>query len=171
MRHFLSVLLALVISGCAGCNPREDVIPGQIEATALVWQFYGNTEPNSPEPPRIEWVYPEDLDCGLSEDGIYQGFYRRQVPIEKTLGIKPQCVAGVFWSEGYYTQVAHKIGFKFTTSAFAHELYHAHLWRSTGDGNGTHTDPGFKPGGAVDQANANLAAAGYADEQVEARHD
>jgi hypothetical protein len=69
-------------------------------------------------------------------------------------------VAGVFWRDEYLAQVAHPFDFGYIKSAFSHELYHAYLFRTTGSGNGEHTDPGFKPGGAVDQANANLAGAG-----------
>lgn len=151
MTNKLLALLLLVISGCGGCSSYP-TIPHQEEATALVWAFYGESRPV----PAIEWIEPQDLNCGQNNGG----FYRRQIYAELATNAPKQCVAGVFWSDLYLIQVAHPDNFTFPMSAFSHELYHAHLWLTTGSGDGEHKTEGFQPGGAVSQANDALVDAG-----------
>ena len=154
----LVIALALLVSGCSGCTGYPNAF-FQEEATELVWHGVYSQSAWS-QPPQIEWIEPEDLDCGLGEDGVYRGFYRRIVPIERAIGITSQCVAGVFWSDTYTAQVAHPKDFTFPTSSFAHELCHADVWRKTGSGDPTHMGICFTTNGLVDSANQVLKDAG-----------
>jgi hypothetical protein len=155
MTKFLLALFILAISGCGGCSSYP-TIPRQEEATALVWIFY--SAPGAP--PAIEWIEQDDLDCGLGMDGVHRGFYRRQTDFEKLNSIPRQCVMGVYWPDRDLTQIARPIDFQYTSSAFAHELYHSYLWKKFRKGDPTHIMPGFQTGGAVDQANVLLMEAG-----------
>lgn len=57
----------------------------------------------------------------------------------------------------WYTNVSWWPGATFADTALAHELWHVQLMLTTGD-TPDHSDPGFKPGGAVERAIAALRA-------------
>ncbi len=132
----------MMLTGCVKRIPQQEL------ATSLVWDFYGGSR----RPPEVEWIEPGVLDCG---DGL-RGFYRAQIRLERVLGSPRECVLGVFWEDSYKAQVAHPVNFKFHTSAFAHELYHAILFNAYGTGDPSHTIDGWKPGGLVNQAESLL---------------
>lgn len=136
--------LFLLVMMLTGCVKR---IPHQEHATALVWDLYGGSR----KPPDVEWIEPSVLDCA---DG--RGFYRAQVSWERIVGAPRECVLGVFWEDTYKAQVAHRPNFKFSTSAFAHELYHAILFAEYGSGDPDHAAVGWRPGGLVEQAESLL---------------
>lgn len=136
-------------------------IPHQDEATTIVWRLtYGDADD---DPPDVSWVTQEDLNCGADSTGRFHAFYRDDI-----YGVSKgsTCVGGVTWeSWRIFCQVALPDGETFSTTAFSHELYHAYLRRRDGDGNSSHSDPGFgitfgHPYGLVDLANDNLKKEG-----------
>lgn len=138
------MLLALVFALTA-CT---DTIPRQDEAVNLVWDFFGGHR----KPPAVSWKSGAALDCGR----FAKGFYRARTALEVAVNAPRQCVLGVFWQNEYVAQVARPADFTFGNSALAHELRHAYVYDMTGDGDPNHDDPGFRDGGAVDQADALL---------------
>ena len=144
-RLFLLMVLLGLVTGCG--NPKRK-IPHQELATAIVWDFFGGTR----APPEIEWIDHHRLNCGEGN----RGFYREQIPIEKLYRLPKVCVVGVFWEHTYRIQVEYPPTFSFSDSAFAHELYHAHLYNTYGSGDPEHVAAGFLPGGLVDRADELL---------------
>jgi hypothetical protein len=65
------------------------------------------------------------------------------------------CIDGHYWPGLGWVQVAIYDG-ALQSGSLPHELWHAHLAR-LGIPDHNHADPGFQPGGAVDQAAALLA--------------
>lgn len=112
--------LVLLASLLIGCGANYDRIPGQDLATQLVWvDTYGQTG----SPPPIEWVTQPGLNCAPDGNGKNMGFYRGRWLYDPEMS--GQCVAGVFWTGWFITQVAIPDGFKIHETAFAHELLHA----------------------------------------------
>lgn len=152
--------VGVLVYALAGCQA-PDVIPAQARAVQVVWS---DTYQDLSDPPVVSWVTQGDLDCAPGTDGRFRGFYRGRWYGD--VGKSDACVGGVTWEDwGPYCQVALPDGETFSGTAFAHELYHAHLHYWTGDGNASHSDPGFgvafgHPYGLVDLANDRLSHEG-----------
>lgn len=149
MRRLLVLLLLLL----SACNTGYGTQPNQAEATRVVWvQTYGVT---GHPPPAVQWIEGPQLDCydnmGWYEAGAGDGG-------------APLCVAGLFFNNDWFAQVAWPAGNEtFSTTAFAHELCHAFSWLQSGGTNAdpTHIGPCFQPnGGYVQVANEALEAEG-----------
>jgi hypothetical protein len=121
-RMVLRLALLLPLSCLLACVPaRGDPapMPGQEEALAIVWyQTYGMTD----RPPAIEW---HDGTCSNGRPGFND--------------FDGTCLAGNFSDELYLVVQARAHGF----AGVAHELLHAALKVSRGDGDGGHRDPGW----------------------------
>lgn len=142
------ITLALFLGACSPAVPLDPTPqPGQDRGLDLVWySLYGNTR----RPPDVLWVQPESLNC-VKVNGVYVGFLIGNKPWETG----DQCVAGATWlPTPYQSWIA--VAMPLHNTAFAHELYHASLWNRGGDGDADHTNPGWQPGAAVDQANKML---------------
>lgn len=153
LRHALMGVLLFF----AACNnvPQYPEQLSQDEAMEIVWrQVYGM---KGYAPPRIEWMLPHQLDCG---NGVAFNV-RLQVGIEKGRPVMgDKCVYGIFWPYTHHAQIAWQEGATYSTTAFAHELYHVALaWRRVPD-NGDHSQEGFQEGGEVSKAIEALRAAG-----------
>lgn len=137
---------ALVLVGVRGTDMDE---AGEPIAIAAVWASYGRTDP----PPRVLLVTGAELTC--------------TDPGSNNPGFAVLLLSGPACREGY-TLLPDRISVAYraqpwSQSALAHELEHEVLIRSLqgnpiGDPN--HLTAGFALGGAVDQANAMLAARG-----------
>jgi len=143
----------LFVAAC-GAQPYPEQA-SQDEAERIVWhQVY---KMKGYALPRIEWMLQPQLDCG---DGVA---FTVQIPFRDErgrYGTRPRCVYGIYWPHLHKTQIAWQDGATYSSTAFAHELYHAMLaWRRVPD-NGDHSQPGFQPGGEVSQAIEALRAAG-----------
>ena len=99
--------LAMAALLVAGCGPALEEVPGQAEATQLVWSTFGA----SGQPPPVEWHQeqcpsrPDDLRTAVVHQGAcYSGLYLRDDR------------AMVAWRGSLHA------------SAFAHELMHAWQW-------------------------------------------
>lgn len=143
----VALLWTLLLSGCPGCRPAEATLAGQERATAIVWESrYGMTAP----PPHVAWRLQAALDChpdpfknaGFTLDGI-------------------GCVGGAYWGLSRVAEVALPDGRPISGTSFAHELWHAAL-HELGDATGDpeHLGDGWRAGGEVELANADLRAAG-----------
>ncbi len=143
-------LLAL-LSGCAAPIDRARVP----EAAALVWNFYGETS----LPPAIYFVEQTRLNCnpGRMTGRMYGYFYSDTFA---QVGNDGQCVTGQFFFSEFTAQLALRDGDNYSTTSLAHEFYHAHLDVTTGDPDYEHTNPGFKSGGVVEDANEQLRLSG-----------
>jgi hypothetical protein len=137
--------LGLLLAGCnapmmpgsAGFIDQQDV------ALQIIWQqAYGRTD----GPPEIRWVSDEEQNCIDPASGN-RGF-RTLVGCVEGLTLSAKTVS-VSWHDGD----------SFSVTALAHELVHAAQARRLVFDFKHHT-PEFKPGGAVDQANAMLIDAG-----------
>lgn len=138
------------------CNaPPYPEQESQDEAVEIVWR--GTYAMGGKSPPRIEWKLPETLDCG---DGVA---FTVKIPTTDASGkrvLKDRCVYGIYWPTLHKAQVAWPEGANYSSTAFAHELWHAAMaWKRLPD-DATHISAGFQPGGEVDQANATLRARG-----------
>lgn len=163
----MRALLALALAGC-GAAPTDVVheaeserpalvervqairlypdVPREGEAAAYVWGFYGMAN----EPPHREWVGQVLLDCGYAQ-GAPQAFQLDAA----------DCVAGVYYDRSRVAAMAYPDDHgPLHRTALAHEMNHAKLGDLTGYCDPDHTDESWRPGGAVDQANAGLAALG-----------
>jgi hypothetical protein len=146
-------LLALA-AGCSGAvNYGEQT--GQRLAVRVVWnETYSMMAPA----PTLGWVNQASLNCN-KEDGHYNGFKI----------YNGDCVWGVTWTAAKEVWLAHPAP-EYTSFSWngvlAHELLHYSLFLNTGDADVDHKDPGFgtlyghPAGGAIDQADAALVAAG-----------
>lgn len=151
-------LLLVLLSACTGYSK----IPNQDAAMNIVWrQVYGAVNDDIPS---VQWIGQSDLDCAPDKDGRFHGFYRWRWYDD--VSKSDVCVGGVTWEDwGPFCQVALPDGDTFSHTSFAHELYHAFLHYSQGDGNASHSDPGFgiafgHPYGLVDLANDTLKREG-----------
>lgn len=150
MRYLVALLFL------SGCNLNFPQIPDQDRAEKIVWiDTYCMQGRN---PPPVQWIEEKDLNC-TEWGGRNIGWYRDQ-SFYGDLVKSSQCVLGLFWDYPDVVQDAHPTNFKFSDSAYAHEFWHARMLYVTGDSDSNHTDPGFQPGGAVDQAAINLAREG-----------
>lgn len=124
-------------------------------ATDIVWRLaYHRADP----PPILDLVGPDRLDC----DGGW-GFWRPP-PGPR------ECLDGLFVGEANRVLVARPyFSLRPSRSKLAHELWHADLFRS-GISDQGHTHAGFKPGGAVDQANALLRGEGLSRRRPRRRY-
>lgn len=148
------VLLALLVCSAAGCI--ETKLPRQEEATTVVWRLtYHNF---NFDPPRVEWKFQDDLNCWPDSHGRDRSFYMGRWYGD--VGHSDTCVAGVTWSDWDVSIVAMPLEETFSTTAFAHELYHQNLQDAYGDPDPGHTGAGWQPGGIVDQAVEALAKEG-----------
>lgn len=150
-------LLALVF--LAGCQ--LDKKPGQDRATDIVW--LGRYQEHHHNPPDTAWRDQDSLDCaevGGQNTGFHLGSYW-QDPHHNG-----DCVLGVTWEYLGLSEVAWYDGAKFSTTAYAHEMYHIYLVKETGDPDADHLKPdwGIRYGyakGIVDEANEDLARQGF----------
>lgn len=139
----LFIILLAFISACS-----FPTIEDQEWATKIVWnEGYGSTS----NPPQIEWFEQDRLNC-FERDGRFIGW--------KPYSNSDICVGGLYHDGVNLVQLAHPTNFKFSNSAFAHELWHAYLKCSTGDSDNGHKDPGFGPSGIVTKTNENLVELG-----------
>lgn len=143
----LFLIASSAVLPCCATVQRESHVYGNVvhrdglaEATWLVWSFYGHND----MPPLVSVVEPPYLDC--SND---RGF---KIPIP------PYCVIGVTTSP--WTVAVAYTGQKWSESALAHELLHAHQFHS-GIVDSGHSGADWQPGGMLDLANIALARAGY----------
>lgn len=138
----LAVVL-MIVAGCAADTTRQ---PEQYLAEAVVWR---DTYHEERDPPPIEWIGWLGLNCAHGN-----GFL-----IPTTYGGQPSlCVGGVYWSVPNYAEVGIQYpGQPLSVTAYAHELLHAHLYYTTGDGDPTHSRLEWQPGGLLERANAELA--------------
>lgn len=165
----MAVLLLLTHAGCSTVTADAQVVaadvekalvqvgvrgsvmdePGEADAVAAVWSFYGHTD----APPKVLLVTGTELSCTDPNSGNL-GF-----PVLLLTG--PACRSG-------YTLLPDRVSVAYTgqpwsQSALAHEFMHQVLIRSLQGkplGDPDHKTAGFQVGGAVDQANAMLAARG-----------
>ncbi len=152
------LLLLLALSGCLPSS--YDTIPGQHDATVIVWDLTYNML--NVDPPAVEWIKQKDLDCddqGSGFLGFHGALYLGAIKNEG------RCVGGLSWSDWYLSQVALPDNFVISATSFAHELYHMSLWKRYGDADSGHSDPGFGanygyPVGIVDAANITLVQYG-----------
>lgn len=151
-----SLVALLVVSLTGGCGPGLDFAerPGQAEATSVAWLEYGATS----RPPPVAWHTQADLDCGppqASTSAPNNGWSGPYDPGDRTV-----CVAGLFWTERGYAEVALPDGYRLSQTALAHELYHAALLASdpAGWGDPDHAGPGWRT--LVPLAQAAMAAEG-----------
>lgn len=119
------LLLLLFSVGCA-----NDLELDQRHAEQIVWR---DVFMEKVPPPLVYWRFQESLECGPDAHGQNRGF--------KPWWNEPEfdCVAGVYL--GSYTIVALPDRYKLSDTAYAHELLHAHLFNTKGDGNGKHDWP------------------------------
>jgi hypothetical protein len=145
-------LACIALFAAAACGPNLDFrpVPHQGQATALIWAgYYGDTV----SPPPTAWFHQPQLNCYVGAGGNFIGFYRGDNGLFSTpVRDAEHCVAGVTWQPDYVVEVAYDTDFTFASGAWPHEMWHATLFNRTGDGDPQHLDPGFAPGGAVDQA-------------------
>lgn len=146
--------MVLLLLGCNLPPPPFNQLKAH-SSIHLVWNFYQEQH----RPPQITWVHGSQLNCGEGN----QGFFREQTPLERRFSIPLTCVIGVFWENSYKAYVAIPLGndFRPSESALAHELYHAHLYKTLGSADPNHEDSGFAVGGAVQQAEELLKSSGY----------
>lgn len=135
------LILVLLLMGC-GIHKVSD----QDIVTDIVWKDYYH---ENILPPIIDWVVQLDCPRGFLTGDFYWSLD------------KHQCVAGVFWTDIYFIQVGYVLDIKLSHTSLAHELLHAHiLLNYDTNGDPDHKNPGFLPGGLVDQINADLAVRG-----------
>jgi hypothetical protein len=145
LSHLRSLFLTLALVGCyPPMGPPDEPPPRkprQEEAVAQVMTAY---QAAGLDGPSVRWREGADLDCGNGA-GWSEG----------------ECVAGVFDLHApAEISVAWRAGDTFSRTGMAHELWHWLLFWRGQDPDHEHRGPGFAPGGAVDQANHSLAAAG-----------
>lgn len=148
MRHlgralwcFVGVLLLLTF-GCVTGGTLE-IRQGQEMAVWTVWHdAYGREDP----PPKVRWKRGDDLNCTDATSGN-PGF---STPIG--------CREG-YTASRYEVFVADRGETTLAWTTLAHELLHCAQLRQ-GIVDPLHLTAGFKPGGAVDQANALLIERG-----------
>ena len=152
------IIFSMVAIGCGGIDnncpmPQADftIINGEDAAYKIVWN---NTYNVTQYPhPWVGWVYQPNLICDVaSETSTNAG---------QALGISwcGQCVGGLF--DGYFAAVAKPNGYDISSTAFAHELFHAYLYDTTGDLDPSHTDSRWwQSNGPVQQAEGSLMKAG-----------
>jgi hypothetical protein len=137
---------AVMLFGCAVEAPQPE---GVAFATQIVWQqqyVMGDAQP-----PAVYWMEPGQLDCA---DG--QGW--KPNPLIQANVTLPDCVAGLYYQDDKTAYVALPLGSEISDTAFAHELCHAFMWATTGDGDENHLGPCFNaPGNYVKIANDALA--------------
>lgn len=136
-------LLAFVVGLFGACAPvrehRRYSHEDQLLATWIVWQDeLGHYDD---DPPPITWI--DRAPCPL--DTTVDGF-----------DLDGRCVGGAYWPDTYEIRIMWYGNF--SGSAFAHELYHAHLHLVNGFLDYTHSDPGWTT--TVPRINERLAAEG-----------
>ena len=147
MKKFLPILLGVAFSAMMtfGCAVEAPAPPGVPFATQIVWQqqyVMGDALP-----PVVYWVVGDALNCA---DG--QGW--APAPSKYTL---PPCVAGLYYQDEKTAYVAWPNGTRYISdTSFAHELCHAFMWATTGDGDENHVGPCYTLGGYVQIANEAL---------------
>jgi len=120
MRWFITLSLLV---GCAG---KEVHLPHQEIAMKVVWNnTYGHT---TMTPPRVRWVFDDELNCDSGAGFIIDG----------------GCKYGYF--DGTFIMVAYPSYYLngWWPEDFAHELYHAHLFHTYGDGDSDHSGCGWE---------------------------
>lgn len=148
--------LPLIILGLAfsfamlfGCVVQAPQPEGVSFATQIVWQqqyVMGDAVP-----PTVYWMESGSLDC---ENG--QGW----TPAPD-LKVPFDCVSGLYFQDDKTAFVAWPESTQFISqTSFAHELCHAFMWATTGDGDEAHLGPCFNaPGNYTKIANDALARA------------
>lgn len=136
------LLLALVVA-CASQVPYTRAPqPCQAQAVDLVWRgVYGRTD----RPPDIWWVPRAAQNCGTPKPNGARGFRNAE-------GI---CVGGSSWRDGM-----NLVDYDGTWQAtgLAHEAIHVAQARDGLPPDTAHQSAPFRSGGAMDRANASLAA-------------
>lgn len=137
-----ALFLALLASCAAQVPYARAPVACQAQAVGLVWQAqYGRTD----VPPDIYWVPRSAQNCGKPMHSGARGF----------LTPDGACAGGYSWRDGV-NLVDYDGTWEHT--ALAHEEAHVVLIRN-GAPDPDHHSPMFQPGGAVELANAALAAA------------
>ena len=141
--------LGVMLSGCGGDEPPGPAIsteprPSQEQATTLVWAAHYGMIPA--QLPTIGWVDPDAVQPNRCEEGAVE--------------LRGGCVFGYTYTSRSPVVVTVTViarpGVPFSSTALAHELWHARLFIDFGDPDTHHLDPGFYPGAAVDWANQAL---------------
>lgn len=132
----MKLLILLFTTSCVikigECDKPTDPVVHQEKAVQMARAFY-HTPPDFPDP-GIEWEPERCLD--LHDGKCYSGYYVTGCNLIVASNFSP---TDVFW-------------------VLAHEMYHVHLFALTGDPDAFHKDPGFQPGGKVDQLRTILEA-------------
>lgn len=131
----LVLTLGLSLSGCHGPWPtgplRTD--PALAQARELVWdRVYGGPGVG----PDVIFVNRNSLNCNRRRGFKYDNM----------------CVYGLYFHDSDTAYVAWRPGDTFSSTAYAHELYHAFLFKTTGDADPDHSGEGWKSGGLVEKA-------------------
>lgn len=143
--------LVLGVVLAAGCVPHTPRQPGQDVAEAVVWRGAFAQTRTAPD---VSWVPAAELTCFNGHGFI----------LDLTPGGAPTntCVGGVYWETVDMAEVATPTGgWRLSDSSYTHELYHAYLWHTTGDGDAQHRGPGWQPGGIVEHTNDVLFSLGW----------
>lgn len=139
----MRLAVALLLAGCASTvRYTRDPLPCQAQAMDLVWRrSYGRTD----RAPDVWWVSKAAQNCGKVRPDGTRGF----------LTSTGACAGGISWRDGmdlvWYGA--------WERTALAHEAVHVVDARDGRPPDTAHVGPAFQPGGAMDQANAALAAA------------
>lgn len=139
MRPLLALLL---LAGCASQVPYSRApLACQDQAVDLVWrQQYGRAD----RAPDIWWVPREAQNCGRPMPDGSRGF-------RDSAGV---CVAESAWHDG----ISAAWLVSWAKSGVAHGFIHVAQARDGLPPDTDHRSPPFQPGGAMDKANAALAA-------------
>ncbi len=154
VRFLVALWFSALLQACA--PPDFPQLPNQTLASDLVWKVAYGEQIN--DPPRIQWIFQEKLNCGQSTAGQFRGFF-----VDNHYGDLPDsgtCVGGATWDQYNVSQIAWYDGATFSTTSIAHEYYHMDRLYMTGDPDGTHSGPGWKPGGVVFMADQILEGYG-----------
>jgi hypothetical protein len=110
MGKLVAVVALALTAGCYDLTP----VANQDEATAVIWNgFYGETR----SPPAVDWM--RNGRTGILSSGAINGEYEN----------------------GYYDLTyIHVVVPDPAWYTYAHELYHAHLFYSTGNADPEHSD-------------------------------
>jgi hypothetical protein len=147
-----AVLALALVAGCARTLPySREPLPCQAQAVDLVWrQAYGRTD----RPPDVWWVPREAQTCGRVAANGARGF---PGPVMVDGGMVSGCAGASAGGEALVNLVWYG---SWPQTGLAHELAHVSQARAGLPPDYAHASPAFGPGGAVERANAQLAAMG-----------
>lgn len=158
------VLGLLLLVGCGDFATPTDA--EWSEAHRMVWQdFYGRPDPL----PKLILIRPEQPGLDSYEFEYVQVDPASPSPLNCAGGngwhapeAGGQCALGVMLASqnGLAIGIAAPPGLAISSSALAHELWHAVLWIDSIPDPDDHSNPGFRHGGAVERAEQTLRRMG-----------